>query len=263
MSGTSEGRRRSDRGPTWPAWLWLLAAGCGGEAPAAVADASDAGGGVAVFGAACAKDGDCRAGLRCLKGDWAPEPFCSLPCPTAKAYCAEADTGGVQGLCIALPADFQGTELQFCVPMCQQTADCKALDSMWQICDKPAWKNVKLAPELPTKVCSAPSAQGQIVVDPVECDWESKITDPQLQSGKQICKSYCSFLKTCQFWDTDLSKIECCAWKCFQQLAPKGAIDAAAEADKKCYINAFGAAQGTGKVCHRPYYEEPCGPIER
>lgn len=238
----------------------LALAACGSEADDGPPAASQVGGS-AGFGADCVADADCRQGLICLHGDWAPKPFCTRACATAKDYCTAADTGGPLGLCLQLPDDFRSETKMFCLPICQQTADCKALAPMWEKCSKPTWKNKPLTPELPTTVCHAPSAQGQVVVDPVACDWQDKFPAPQYQNPKQVCGSYCNFLKTCKFWDSNKEKIECCTWRCFQQMTPQGAVDDQVEDEKKCYINAFGSAQGTVKVCDAGYYASQCGAI--
>ncbi|MCB9739996.1 MAG: hypothetical protein H6747_12090 [Deltaproteobacteria bacterium] len=238
----------------------LLLAGCGSEPVGTATDATVAGG-TAAFGAACKTDTDCKTGLFCQSGDFAPEPFCTMACDEEKTYCDEAETGGVQGLCIQVPDDFQGPVRRFCAPICNNTGECKALSTMWSTCDKPEWKNVRLYPELPTRICLSPETHGQIVVDPVLCDWEKHVTDPKFSSAKQVCKAYCDFLVTCKFWDKKQEALECCGWRCFQKMTPGGAVDDKVEDETKCYLNAFGAAQGTGKVCEAGYYEQSCGAI--
>lgn len=254
-----KGRRRCRT--TMATWLLALAValpGCGSDETGTTA-VDTTSGGTAAFGAPCAVDGDCKAGLTCIGGDWGPKPFCGRVCTEPKTYCDADLTGGPQGFCIQLGDDFQGSERTFCVPMCQQTAECKAISGIWQSCGVPTWKNVKLAPELPTKVCQAPDTQGQVVVDPVTCDWEGLITDPQFQSAKQTCKTFCTFLKTCKFWDTKTSPLTCCSWNCFQEMTPGGAVSAPVEACKKCQINANGSVANTAKVCDTGYYDDKCG----
>lgn len=234
--------------------------GCGIEVGTTTTDATSSGG-TAAFGAACKTDTDCQSGLFCQSGDYAPEPFCTMACDEEKTYCDESETGGVQGLCLQLPEDFQGPVRRFCAPICNNTGECKALSTMWSSCDKPEWKNVRLYPELPTRVCLSPETHGQIVVDPVLCDWEQHVKDPKFNSARQVCKAYCEFLVTCKFWDKKQEALECCGWRCFQKMTPGGAVDDKVEDETKCYLNAFGAAQGTGKVCEAGYYEQSCGAI--
>ncbi|MEY3015469.1 MAG: hypothetical protein RIT45_4204 [Pseudomonadota bacterium] len=237
-----------------------LLVGCGTD-PSADAGSDATAGAGAGFGAACKVDTDCRSGLFCQTGDWAPEPFCTMACDEAKTYCDEATTGGPQGFCIELPSDFQGPVARFCAPMCNNTAECKAISGIWATCAKPEWKNTPLSPELPTRVCLSPDTHGQIVIDPVLCDWEQHVTDQKYASARKVCKAYCSFLQTCKFWDSKKESLDCCGWRCFQKMTPGGAVDDTVEDETKCYLNAFGAAQGTGKVCDPGYYEQSCGAI--
>lgn len=237
----------------------LLLAGCGSEsaAPPAAATTVKAG-----LGEACGSVG-CASGLTCIDGDWAPEPWCARPCSNPGDYCDAVETSSNAGaplngnsLCIALPGDFQGATATFCAPTCNNTDACRGLWTGWSKCAKPTWKNKALYPALPTLVCQAPASQGQVVVDPVACDWEDKVTDPKFTNAKQVCKAYCSFLQICQLWDTKKEKLACCQWRCFQDLTPGGTLDDEAEDLKKCYIKAFNSAQGTPKVC--TLYQEQC-----
>ena len=239
--------------------MWL--GGCGSDQEGYTSDAVSTGGGEAGFGAKCHTDSDCAKGLVCIDGDFAPDPFCSLPCDEAKTYCTEAQTGGVQGLCIALPADFQGTTKQFCAPICQATTDCKTLDGMWAGCKKPTWKNTPLYPELPTKICLSEATHGQIVVDPVTCEWEKYVTDPKYTAAKQVCKAYCTFLTTCKFWNLKKEVRDCCHWRCFQKMTPGGVVDDKVEDETKCFTKAFSSVQNTNKVCDPTFYSEQCQPI--
>ncbi|MCO4760050.1 MAG: hypothetical protein KC502_00985 [Myxococcales bacterium] len=210
------------------------------------------------FGQAC-EEGECAAGLACADGDWAPRPWCTKACTNPGDYCDTADLGATAGLCVTVPSDFKGELKTFCAPICNNTDTCKSNWSQWQKCTKPAWKNTDLYPALPTKVCQSPDSHGQVVIDPVICDWESKVTDPKYTNAKQVCKAYCNFLKTCQLWQTSKEKLDCCRWRCFQEMTPSGVVNDEIEDKKKCYIKAFNSAQGTPKVC--TIHEEQCAPI--
>ena len=239
----------------------LLFTGCGSDAPGTTVDATAGGadGGAAPgFGELC-DNGACAAGLICMDGDWASQPWCSKVCANPGDYCDTLGSHGRAGLCIALPADFKGADATFCAPICNNSDTCKSWWSGWDKCDKPTWKKAPLYPGLPTRVCQSPDTHGQLVIDPVVCDWKDKITDPKFIDAKQVCKGYCGFLKTCQLWDTTKEKLDCCEWRCFQEMTPGGAVSATVEAQKKCYIKAFGAAQGTPKVC--TLHTEQCEPL--
>ncbi len=248
--------------------LVVVAGACGSEAspPAAGGGVTKAG-----LGQACGEAG-CAAGLICVDGDWAPAPWCAKACDNPGDYCdqLEADSPAMAGsdpgaplqgnsLCVALPGDFQGGTATFCAPICDNTDACRGLWTGWSKCAKPTWKNKVRYPALPTLVCQAPASQGQVVVDPVACDWEDKVTDPKFSNAKQVCKAYCSFLQICQLWDPKKEKLSCCQWRCFQDLTPGGTLDDAAEDLKKCYIKAFNSAQGTPKVC--TLHREQCPAI--
>ena len=237
--------------------LVLAASACGADGDDA-APSQLIGGGPS-FGQPCGPEGQCEVGLVCLNGDWAPRPWCGQVCDKAGDYCDTATTGGVSTLCVELPEDFQGQERRFCAPICDNVNQCSAISSDWDKCGQPTWKNKVLYNDLPTRVCMAPGAQGQVVVDPVVCDWQDKLTAPKYVGAIQVCKAYCTFLKTCQYWDTGKEKIDCCHWRCIQEMTPGGAVDDAVEDEKKCYINAFTNAQGTPKVC--TLHEQQCQPL--
>ncbi len=240
--------------------LSVLALGCGSERGSTTdPDGGGSGATAPAFGEACTADGDCAPGLLCIDGDWAPQPWCGKACDNPGDYCDTLTTHDVGSLCIQLPDDFKGATKQFCAPICTNGDTCSGLWSGWDKCAKPAWKNKALYNDLPTKVCQSPGTHGQVVIDPVVCDWESKITDPKYTNAKQVCKAYCSFLKTCQIWDTSKEKLTCCQWRCFQDMTPGGKVDDAVEDAKKCYVTAFNNAQGTPKVC--TLHEEQCQPI--
>lgn len=239
--------------------LLFLVVGCGSEAATTGADASNGGASTGPgFGELCDK-GVCAPGLACVDGDWASDPWCTKACANPGDYCDTLGTHGVSGLCIALPSDFKGETGTFCAPICNNSNTCTTIWGGWEKCAKPAWKNKELYPELPTRVCHSPGTHGQLVIDPVECDWKDKITDPKFTNAKQVCKAYCGFLKTCQLWSTAKEKLDCCEWRCFQEMTPGGVVDDTLEDKKKCYIKAFNGAQGTPKVCS--LHEEQCDPV--
>ncbi len=251
--------------------------GCGTEDSASAGgDEQDASGApskpTSVFGKGCKKNADCPDGLMCMQSEYSPTAFCTKFCETDQDYCDGAELGGAKALCIAMPGVWNGPTRQvcepkcekrgrpFCVPTCQNTAECKSTWGSWEKCTKPAYKNVALYNALPTKVCMAPSSHGQPVIDPRTCAWESKITDPAVVEAKQLCKAHCDFLTKCQLFDPKVEATSCCTWRCFQKMAPEGAIDQQRKAHIKCILKAFGAARTTQKVCQ--FYKEQCDPLE-
>ena len=263
------GARSAARRSPLAAWLIVvtagLAAGCG--EPEATADA---GAGAADteqqvgFGQTCERNSQCPTALFCMQSEASPTPWCTRFCDSAagenpKGFCQPDTLGGHKALCVKMPDDFAGPTKPFCTPSCDTLNDCTALDPMWEKCDKPSYKNLYLDPELPSKSCQAPSARGRIQVDPLTCAWEAKVTEPQLQEAKGICKSWCTFLTTCQHFDTKHKPLACCTWACFQDLVTAGHIDTAKKDRYRCYDDAFGAYQDTPYVCTGP--EKDCGAL--
>lgn len=241
-------------------WAWVaLVCACGSDQKAADAnpDAAGAvevaGGGTAGLGAGCTKNTDCASGLFCMQSEFAPSGWCTALCDTPGDYCAEPRTGGVPALCVQMPAGFQGPAKPFCTRRCDNTLQCTDVWVGWETCAKPAYKNTALYNDLPTKVCMSPASHGQVQVDPVLCDWQDKVTDPQFQAAKQVCKAYCTYLKTCQFFDANKENIDCCSWRCFQKMTPTGVVDDKIEDEMKCYTTAFFQAYAnTPQVCTGP-----------
>ena len=233
----------------------LLLAACGGTT-AEHADASGDATPLPGFGQACVS-GTCAAGLTCQDSEYAPFPWCTLPCTDAKTPCDKAQLGGRTGLCIQMPDGWRGPAAPFCAPTCVNSAQCTPLDNRWETCALPAYKKSPLYGDV-GKVCQAPSANGQIVVDPVTCAWQDKITDPGVQDLKGICASFCSFLTTCQI-KTPGQPTDCCTWQCFQHLTPGGARDMAKVNEAKCYLNSFDGNQQSPNVCTA--FITDCGPL--
>ena len=201
------------------------------------------------FGARCGPDLPCAPGLACQDSEFAPFPWCARPCPVdrVKDHC-DAVPGEPQGFCVQMPTGWRGPTAPFCVPECANLAECQGHAPGWEACTKPKYKNTNLYPALPTRVCQAPSAHGQIHVDPTTCDWEAQVTDPMLQAAKGLCKAFCQFKKDCQL-RKPAETAACCGWTCFQWLTPGGAVDAPREAALKCHIKSYSANTGTPLVC--------------
>ncbi len=202
-----------------------------------------------------------------MDSEYAPEPWCLGPCDSSqvKNYCTAKQLGSStgqdqQGFCVQMPSGFAGPATPLCLPICANTAQCKALDSQWEICAQPAYKGQTFVKDLPTKVCQAPSAHGQLKVDPVTCDWQSQTTDPIYAEAKNNCIALCKgFLKACQLWPKTRSEA-CCGWACFKHLTPGGQVDAERLGGEiKCYIKAFTAYQSTGLVCTA--WKDECPPL--
>lgn len=229
------------------ATLALIGLGCSSTVDSSAASAS-----LPTFGQPCGAKLECAAGLECQQSDYASVPWCTAPCSVDKVknYCDSAALQGVPALCVQMPADFAGPKTPFCAPVCSNLAACTALGSQWELCNKLEYKKKVLITDLPTKVCMAPSANGQVKVDPVVCDWEAKVTDPLLSEAKQQCKLVCkSFLMPCQYWPKTQSEA-CCGWACMQYLTPGGALDNdRLSGEIKCLTNAFAAYKDGPKIC--------------
>ena len=226
--------------------LFLILLGACRGAPTPGADATNDVAALPGFGQACAQ-GACAAGLACQDSDYAPFAWCTLPCAEEKAPCDKALLGGINGLCIKMPAGWRGPDTPFCAPTCGNSSHCTPLDSRWETCALPAYKKVPMYGDV-GKVCQAPSANGQIIVDPTTCAWQELITDPGVQDLKGICASFCAFLTTCQI-KTPSQTADCCTWQCFEHLTPGGARDLARVNDAKCYIKSFDANAQSPNVC--------------
>jgi hypothetical protein len=241
-------------------FLGLCVMACGEDpkptpAPDVTADTTPPAG----FGQHCGKDTACGPGLECQDSEFAPFPWCVRPCPAArvKDHCDPVG-GEPQGLCVQMPAGWRGPSAPFCVPECANLAACTARAPGWEVCSKPEYKKKVLYPELPTKVCQAPSAHGQIYVDPVTCEWEAKVTEPSLQSAKNLCKAFCGFKKDCQLKPAEQSD-NCCSWACFQWQTPGGNVAAEREAKLKCFVKSYSANTGNPNVCSA--WKDDCGEL--
>ncbi len=240
--------------------VFLLAAcgadyGAGGEAPAAAAVVKPS------FGQRCDPKLGCKDGLTCLDSDYAPHPWCTTACPSSqvKNYCDPASVGGAQAFCVQMPASFQGPSTPLCLPICANLAACTALDSQWEQCAKPKYKELPLITDLPTKVCLAPSAHGQVQVDPQLCDWQDKVTDPVQVAAKPVCLAACKgILKACQLGAKERSEA-CCGWDCWQYVTPGGTLDEQRLSTVKCLNKSFAANQSAPTVCTA--WQEDCGPL--
>lgn len=209
------------------------------------------------FGQRCVPSAGCEPPLQCLESDYAPHPWCGASCDSTqlKNYCmaeqlSSTGSAGPQGLCVQMPSNFAGPTQPLCLPICSNLATCTALDDQWETCAQPSYKGLTFIKELPTKVCQAPSAHGQIKVDPVSCDWAAKATDPIYADAKSLCKAICAgFLKSCQIWPKTQST-DCCGWACFQYVTPGGTVNTKRlDSEIKCYIKAFTAFAQTPEVC--------------
>lgn len=237
-------------------WVLVLSltalVACGEAKTAAPSDAGHDATQLPGFGQACDPAVGCAKGLVCQQSDYAPKPWCTAPCPAAKIkdYCDAASIGGAAGLCVQMPASFQGPKDPFCAPICSNLAVCQGIDPVWELCSKLEYKKNVLITDLPTKVCLAPSANGQVKVDPVLCDWEDKVQDPLLSEAVQQCKSVCkNFLIPCQYWPKPKTEA-CCGWACMQYVTPGGQLDNdRLSKDIKCLGKAFAAFQGTPQMC--------------
>ncbi len=210
------------------------------------------------FGAGCTTNAECTPGLFCMQSDFAPSGWCTVFCDKPGDHCAAPVLGDVGGLCIQMPKEFRGPIKPFCAVKCDNTAECTAIWKNWETCEKPSYKNVNLYNVLPTRTCSAPSSHGQKAVDPSACIWEAIYSEPKYAEAKQVCKAYCTYLKSCQHFDTKKRKFDCCTWHCFQKTTPKGKVDEDYMSDLKCYTHAFfNAYRGTGEVCTGP--PKDCG----
>jgi len=217
------------------------------------------------FGRACTLASGCAAGLKCMQSEYAPFGWCTRDCATtekAADYCVGPELGGNKAFCVQMPTketgakqDWLGQKAPFCAPICDNTGDCHALDAQWEKCEKPTYKQAVLPGynALPTKVCDAPSSYGQIIVDPITCQWKDKVKDmaPTTQPAVGICDNYCTFLTTCQFFDPKQIQPNCCTWHCFQSLTPGGLIDNAKVSAIKCFNNAYNNSVNSGV--------DPCG----
>lgn len=215
----------------------------------------DSGGGGAVFGAGCVANDDCAEGLFCMQSEFAPAGWCTVFCPVALAgdHCVDPALKGVDGLCIQMPSGFRGPVKPFCARTCQNTAECTDIWSAWEACEKPSYKEENRYNNVPTRVCAAPSAHGQVQVDPIACTWEAAYSQPKFQEAKQVCKAYCTYLKSCQLFDTKKENYDCCTWRCFQKATPKGLVDEDRMSELKCYTQAFYVAYaGTPRICTGP-----------
>ncbi len=226
--------------------LFLLCAAACGAAAGGTADASGDAAALPGFGHACVA-GACAAGLTCQDSEYAPFAWCTLPCTDVKAPCDSALLGGHAGMCIQMPSGWRGPAGGFCAPTCGNSSQCTPLDSRWETCDVPAYKKQALYGDV-GKVCQAPSANGQIVVDPQTCQWQDLITDPGVQDLKGVCAAFCTFLTACQIKAPSQSA-DCCTWQCFQHLTPGGTRDLARVNATKCYLDSFDANAQNPNVC--------------
>ena len=241
-------------------WLFLGALGCGtstsGPVTPAPADTASDVSAVPGFGEPCI-GGACASGLTCQDSEYAPFPWCTRLCPTAKEPCDKALLGGRSGLCIQMPGGWRGPEAPFCAPTCGNVSQCTPLAAGWETCALPGYKKKPFYGDV-GKVCQAPSANGQIHVDPVTCEWQTLVTDPGVQDLKGLCAAFCTFLGACQIKAKDQSS-NCCSWQCFQYLAPGGVSDLSRKNATKCILNAFDGNANGPNVCTA--YIGECGPL--
>ncbi len=236
--------------------LFLVAlASCAGT-PTDSADASADVAPLPGFGEAC-PTGTCAAGLTCQDSEYAPFPWCTLPCTTVKTPCDKAQLGGRAGLCIQMPTGWRGPTEPFCAPTCGNSSQCTPLDTRWETCTNPGYKGKPFYGDV-GKVCAAPSANGQIHVDPITCDWQNLVTDPKVQDLKGMCNEFCTFLTTCQLKASGQTK-DCCTWQCFQHLAPGGVTDEARKAAIQCYISWYSKNTESTILCSG--YVDQCGAL--
>lgn len=259
-------------GPACPCLSLAIAAFCGilggcGEVEPGPADVvADVGPEPARFGERCGTTLPCSADLLCMTSEYAPGSWCTRACATSLVgnHCSDGELGtpaasGPHGFCVQMPGGWNGPAHPFCVPQCNNVAECPGGAATWESCEKPQYKNTPLLPSLPTRTCQSPSAHGQITVDPVTCDWMDKVKDPKVTAAKQECIAYCKFLATCKLSDPKTEKVDCCTWRCFQRLTPNGNIDNKLLAETKCYVKSFNAYAGTNMVCSG--YKSDCGPV--
>lgn len=239
--------------------VWACCSACASSTPTATPSTKPVA--KAPFGARCSANADCESGLFCLDSDYSPFHWCTRFCPesTPGDHCGPESLGATPGFCIQMPAGWRGPSQPFCAPECGKLASCTDLDASWESCEKAAYKNIVLYTDRPTHVCMADSANGQPVVDPLTCDWESKVSDPDLEPVKGYCKAYCAYKTTCQLFDPKKENANCCTWHCFTHLTPGHVIDNQAVSAIKCYNQAFGVSyQNTNKVCSGPV--DDCSP---
>lgn len=244
--------------------FWLVLLGACAEAPTAAAP--DVVHDVVVlptFGQRCDVAQGCAKGLLCLQSDYAKEPWCTVQCDPGlvKNYCPSDQTSGKSAFCVQMPKDFQGPTAPLCLPICANVAECHGYDEQWEQCAKPAYKNATFITDLPTKVCQSPSANGQVKVDPVLCDWQDKTgTEPGPVEGKQACVALCKgLLKSCQLWPKGKTEA-CCGWACFQYLTPGGKFDnSRLSGPIKCLNKAYEAFSATPEVCTG--WKDQCGEL--
>ena len=218
------------------------------------------------FGGACTKNSECALGLLCMQSDFSTSGWCTMWCDNPKDYCDADELGGAKALCLKMPDNFKGPSKAFCALRCDNTPQCNKVWSGWETCAKPAYKNINLYNDLPTKVCMAPASHGRIQIDPIRCDWEDKATRSHFQGPKQVCKAYCTYLTKCKFFDPNKEHIDCCTWRCFQRMTPGGKVDDGVEDEIKCYTTAFFQAYAnTPEVCSGPTKDcgEPRDPHKR
>jgi hypothetical protein len=202
-----------------------------------------------------------------MQSDYSTSGWCTLWCDNPKDYCDAEALGGAKALCLKMPDEFKGPSKPFCALRCDNTPQCTKVWSGWEKCAKPAYKNINLYNELPTKVCMAPASHGRVQIDPIRCDWQDKVTGISgYQIATQVCKAYCTYLTKCKFFDPNKEHIDCCTWRCFQRMTPSGKFDDGVEDEIKCYTTAFFQAYAnTPEVCSGPTKDcgEPRDPHKR
>jgi hypothetical protein len=211
-----------------------------------------------VVGQPCADDCECLGGW-CVLNEYAPFRFCSKPCGEAVSgtKCApEIEGGAWTSLCVQFPSKWRVPPDQFCAPLCESQSDCDALGAPWETCEVPAYKGNPLYSASVDKVCISPSAQGHDPVDPDTCEgWEALYNDKSQE--RNVCLSYCEYLKVCQKLPPELSQ-QCCAFHCTAGMVTNGNTDKEMFDVVRCYHDNYVAFSGTALVCTKP--EEACPP---
>jgi hypothetical protein len=218
------------------------------------------------MGEVCREDSDCISNF-CLESEYGP-PFCTRPCEVAEENCpAGPDAEEGESLCVSYGPEtlelitpppvpvFRGEETQFCVKRCTNVDDCQEHNLNWEECRQATFLGLPIHPSLGSiRVCQAPSYHGKEPVDPATCDWEKTVPNKYM-SHANLCRTYCSYLQTCQEVPAD-HPMNCCEWGCFNRIIdasiPK--VNDAWYDEIKCFIDNHAAypAIGAANFCSEP-----------
>lgn len=247
---------------TCTAALVLLLAACSSDGNSN--GKSDAAGGntggetttLKTFGEHCTTDAACGTGM-CLLSEYAPFGWCTAPCTEVKEPCAADQNGDFGGYCVEMPDDFPDSPKKFCVPICKNIFECQAKTPLWEECKKPQWKGNVLYGDSEVLACQAPSAHGQIKIDPVTCaNWKEAFGE--FQSQIALCEAYCDYLTTCkEVPAASTYNVECCGYGCTLQMTQGGEVSKPYEKKIKCYVQNHTAFLGLPQVCSEP--TDVCG----